>query len=104
LEIRFFRQKGQVKQGTDLNRQYATVAARLRQKERQTEKYAHDVRTCPLAAHAVCIAFWRFKKTFFLLKDRLQRFFLLLTNNLKFPAGTNCQLSNVVYICAKFSY
>jgi hypothetical protein len=32
------------------------------------------MRTCPLAAHAVGMAFWRFKKTFFLLKDRLSGF------------------------------
>jgi hypothetical protein len=55
-----------------LNRQNATVAARLRQKERKKQKqYAHNVRTYLLAARAACLAYFNaVQKTFFLLKYR----------------------------------
>jgi hypothetical protein len=62
-----------------LNRQNATAAARLRQKERKMEKYAHDVRTYPLAAHAVRMAFWRFKKRSFFSRTAVAIFLKALT-------------------------
>jgi hypothetical protein len=59
-----------------LNRQNATVAARLRQKERKMEKICARCAHVPaLMAHAVRMAFWRFKKTFFRLKYCRNGFF-----------------------------